>query len=65
MIGVITELARPSYWIPDEEAPNCVICDILFGVDRHNARHHCRRCGQSVCYKCSPTKYVKFTVYKV
>uniref|UniRef100_A0A182VZ38 FYVE-type domain-containing protein n=1 Tax=Anopheles minimus TaxID=112268 RepID=A0A182VZ38_9DIPT len=27
----IKESARPSYWVPDAEAPNCYICDLEFG----------------------------------
>ncbi|XP_049531649.1 zinc finger FYVE domain-containing protein 1-like isoform X2 [Anopheles darlingi] len=27
----IKDSARPSYWVPDGEAPNCYICDLLFG----------------------------------
>uniref|UniRef100_A0A182K6C3 FYVE-type domain-containing protein n=1 Tax=Anopheles christyi TaxID=43041 RepID=A0A182K6C3_9DIPT len=27
----IKESARPSYWVPDAEAPNCYICDLVFG----------------------------------
>ncbi|XP_053670166.1 zinc finger FYVE domain-containing protein 1-like [Anopheles nili] len=27
----IKESARPSYWVPDAEAPNCVICELEFG----------------------------------
>ncbi|XP_041787758.1 zinc finger FYVE domain-containing protein 1-like isoform X2 [Anopheles merus] len=27
----IKESARPSYWVPDAEAPNCYICELLFG----------------------------------
>ncbi|XP_053659634.1 zinc finger FYVE domain-containing protein 1-like [Anopheles marshallii] len=27
----IKESARPSYWVPDAEAPNCYICELEFG----------------------------------
>uniref|UniRef100_A0AAG5CYQ5 FYVE-type domain-containing protein n=1 Tax=Anopheles atroparvus TaxID=41427 RepID=A0AAG5CYQ5_ANOAO len=27
----IKESARPSYWVPDAEAPNCNICELEFG----------------------------------
>ncbi|XP_067637348.1 zinc finger FYVE domain-containing protein 1-like isoform X2 [Eurosta solidaginis] len=29
--GFIKETVRPNYWIPDEKAPNCMICDNPFG----------------------------------
>ncbi|CAD7086951.1 unnamed protein product [Hermetia illucens] len=29
---LIKDSARPSYWVPDSEAPNCAICNILFGT---------------------------------
>ncbi|XP_077302675.1 zinc finger FYVE domain-containing protein 1-like isoform X2 [Arctopsyche grandis] len=52
--GVLTELARPAYWIPDEEAPICAVCDFKFGTSSERSRHHCRQCGQSICTICSP-----------
>ncbi|XP_058057263.1 zinc finger FYVE domain-containing protein 1-like [Anopheles bellator] len=27
----IKDSARPSYWVPDVEAPNCYICELVFG----------------------------------
>lgn len=30
-VDLIKESARPSYWVPDAEAPNCYICELLFG----------------------------------
>lgn len=59
-VGMLTELARPAYWIPDEEAPRCAGCDLTFGTSSERARHHCRQCGQSVCNACSPHRYEKF-----
>lgn len=29
---IIKDTARPSYWVPDAESPNCSICGILFGT---------------------------------
>jgi hypothetical protein len=33
------------------EKDNCEICILKFNTS--NRRHHCRRCGKSVCNKCS------------
>lgn len=29
---LIKESARPSYWVPDTEAPECSVCKLLFGT---------------------------------
>ncbi|KAJ6635745.1 Zinc finger FYVE domain-containing protein 1 [Pseudolycoriella hygida] len=31
-IDYIKDSARPSYWVPDSEAPNCSICKLMFGT---------------------------------
>ena len=49
---LIKESARPSYWVPDHEAKECVVCKEPFGPLLQ--RHHCRDCGQGVCHPCSP-----------
>jgi len=33
------------------EKSQCEICYLKFGIS--NKRHHCKRCGKSVCSKCS------------
>jgi len=33
------------------ELKACEICEVLFNLTQR--RHHCRRCGKSVCNKCS------------
>eukprot|EP01065_Artemidia_motanka_P024685 TRINITY_DN2958_c0_g5_i1.p1 TRINITY_DN2958_c0_g5~~TRINITY_DN2958_c0_g5_i1.p1 ORF type:complete len:614 (+),score=178.02 TRINITY_DN2958_c0_g5_i1:87-1928(+) len=38
-------------WVPDEAARSCCSCGGGFSL--LNRRHHCRRCGQLCCGKCS------------
>ncbi|XP_064634564.1 pleckstrin homology domain-containing family F member 2-like isoform X1 [Lineus longissimus] len=39
-------------WIPDSEAPKCMLCKkVAFTVLQR--RHHCRKCGLVVCGMCS------------
>eukprot|EP01063_Lacrimia_lanifica_P012089 TRINITY_DN18702_c0_g1_i1.p1 TRINITY_DN18702_c0_g1~~TRINITY_DN18702_c0_g1_i1.p1 ORF type:complete len:1168 (+),score=288.03 TRINITY_DN18702_c0_g1_i1:73-3576(+) len=38
-------------WVPDSEASSCLTCDR--GFTFLTRRHHCRRCGQIFCGKCS------------
>jgi len=47
------EIAEPA-WIPDNQAENCIACKAKF--DFIKRRHHCRRCGQIFCGKCSSNK---------
>lgn len=35
---------QPPFWIPDSDAPNCMLCDMKFTVIKR--RHHCRACGK-------------------
>lgn len=44
---------RP-YWMPDQEAPNCLGCSLRFTVIKR--RHHCRACGKVYCAACSTQK---------
>eukprot|EP00300_Choanocystis_sp_HF-7_P036612 c52479_g1_i1.p1 GENE.c52479_g1_i1~~c52479_g1_i1.p1 ORF type:complete len:532 (+),score=67.67 c52479_g1_i1:59-1654(+) len=41
-------------WIPDDSAQTCTYCKSSFTMVRR--RHHCRRCGNVVCNKCSKEK---------
>lgn len=41
-------------WQPDLDTKSCMVCNRKFGLLLR--RHHCRRCGQVVCDKCSPYK---------
>ncbi|XP_050539578.1 zinc finger FYVE domain-containing protein 1-like [Daktulosphaira vitifoliae] len=49
--NLIKDTAKPSYWIPDNEALDCVVCKSLFGPVL--ILHHCRECGNGVCENCS------------
>ncbi|XP_033219235.1 zinc finger FYVE domain-containing protein 16 isoform X2 [Belonocnema kinseyi] len=46
---------QPPFWIPDSDAPNCMLCDVKFTVIKR--RHHCRACGKVLCSKCCSMKY--------
>lgn len=35
---------QPPFWVPDADAPNCMLCDVKFTVIKR--RHHCRACGK-------------------
>ncbi|KAF7278616.1 hypothetical protein GWI33_008137 [Rhynchophorus ferrugineus] len=50
----IKDTARPSYWIPDSECKECVLCKEPFGPLL--ALHHCRDCGKGVCDNCSNSR---------
>ena len=43
------------FWVPDAEAPNCMICSTKFTVVKR--RHHCRSCGKVLCSNCCGDKY--------
>lgn len=32
ILDLIKDSARPSYWVPDHEAPNCSLCSRMFGT---------------------------------
>ncbi|CAL1677440.1 unnamed protein product [Lasius platythorax] len=46
---------QPPFWVPDSDAPSCMLCDIKFTVLKR--RHHCRACGKVLCNKCCNMKY--------
>ena len=48
--------SESEVWIEDDEAPNCFVCKEEFGFFLR--RHHCRRCGNVVCYKHSESQMV-------
>ncbi|ENN80172.1 hypothetical protein YQE_03398, partial [Dendroctonus ponderosae] len=48
------EYVRPSYWTPDSECINCVLCNNPFGTQL--PLHHCRDCGKGVCDNCSTSR---------
>jgi len=67
-LSAVKDLARPAYWIPDEEIVSCYVCGRDFtppsavsSVSMAPAtvapisKHHCRKCGNGVCDACSKT----------
>ncbi|OHT11981.1 FYVE zinc finger family protein [Tritrichomonas foetus] len=44
-------------WIPDENAPICMLCGDPF-TKLTNRKHHCRYCGYCICKKCFQNKIV-------
>ncbi|XP_054274611.1 zinc finger FYVE domain-containing protein 9-like [Macrosteles quadrilineatus] len=57
----------PPFWVPDTDALSCMQCQQKFTVIKR--RHHCRACGQVLCYKCCCNKarleYMNFTEARV
>lgn len=51
---LITDAARPSYWVPDIEIHKCFSCKKDFKLEDY--KHHCRACGQGVCSSCSQNR---------
>lgn len=45
------DVARPDYWVPDQDITQCNQCSQIFTVSM--SKHHCRACGQGVCGPCS------------
>jgi len=41
-------------WVPDNIRPWCYVCHSTFHLFLR--RHHCRMCGEVICYHCSPDK---------
>lgn len=50
-------LIDPTLWIPNYERSECAICYRLFNCFRY--RHHCRCCGEVICFKCSVFQGIK------
>jgi FYVE/RhoGEF/PH domain-containing protein 5/6 len=46
--------AHAPVWTPDKHSSNCTRCNVEFTII--NRRHHCRKCGDLVCAKCSQHK---------
>ncbi|KAK3743024.1 hypothetical protein QZH41_009283, partial [Actinostola sp. cb2023] len=51
---ILTDAARPSYWVPDSQITECYICETEFTSKDY--KHHCRSCGQGVCDECSKNR---------
>lgn len=49
--GFVKEVARPDYWVPDQDITQCHQCSKTFTPAM--SKHHCRACGQGVCGPCS------------
>jgi zinc finger FYVE domain-containing protein 26 len=45
-------IPKQKDWVRDSEAEKCMACKkVIFGT--FHRRHHCRRCGEVVCARCS------------
>ncbi|XP_030767171.1 zinc finger FYVE domain-containing protein 1-like isoform X2 [Sitophilus oryzae] len=51
---LLKDTIRPSYWTPDSECIECVLCKQPFGPLL--SLHHCRDCGKCVCDNCSKSR---------
>ena len=51
---LITDAARPGYWVPDSEIKECHGCGTEF--KSKETKHHCRACGQGFCGTCSQSR---------
>lgn len=49
--GFVKDVARPDYWVPDQDITQCHQCSKTFTAAM--SKHHCRACGQGVCGPCS------------
>ncbi|XP_066297329.1 uncharacterized protein [Branchiostoma lanceolatum] len=45
---------KKSHWTPSGDVTNCSICRKKFGLT--DRKHHCYRCGQVCCWKCTRYK---------
>nr|XP_032820647.1 zinc finger FYVE domain-containing protein 1 [Petromyzon marinus] len=54
-LGLVKDVARPTYWVPDHEIASCQDCnkDMTSGK---LAKHHCRACGKGFCNECSTAR---------
>mmetsp|Transcript_34598 Transcript_34598/g.35278 ORF Transcript_34598/g.35278 Transcript_34598/m.35278 type:complete len:266 (-) Transcript_34598:212-1009(-) len=51
-VSISNKTNLPPVWTPDNDTKKCMRCDKDFSV--FVRRHHCRRCGNCVCYDCAP-----------
>ncbi|RLN70225.1 hypothetical protein BBJ28_00015597 [Nothophytophthora sp. Chile5] len=49
---LLTKVAHPPVWVPDNARPTCMECHKKFG-SLGTRRHHCRMCGRVLCSACS------------
>jgi hypothetical protein len=52
----ILEEYNAPVWVPDNRADKCACCSEAFGLWRR--KHHCRLCGQVVCWSCSQRTFL-------
>lgn len=52
--GYVVDIARPEYWVPDQDIRQCNQCQITFTSNM--TKHHCRRCGHGFCDICTKNK---------
>lgn len=52
----ILEDYNAPVWVPDNRADKCANCSEAFGIWRR--KHHCRLCGQVVCWLCSQRSFL-------
>lgn len=52
----ILEDYNAPVWVPDNRADKCANCSETFGIWRR--KHHCRLCGQVVCWLCSQRSFL-------
>ncbi|XP_053329072.1 zinc finger FYVE domain-containing protein 1-like [Spea bombifrons] len=50
-LGFVKDVARPSYWVSDQDITSCHGCKKPFSPKM--SKHHCRSCGQGFCESCS------------
>jgi len=55
--GHNVESGDAPVWLPDREAPHCMICGSQFSVIKR--RHHCRNCGKIICSGCTKEHIVR------
>ncbi|KAM8954188.1 zinc finger FYVE domain-containing protein 1-like isoform 3-T3 [Pelodytes ibericus] len=53
-LGFVKDVARPSYWVSDQDIISCHGCKKAFTPKM--SKHHCRACGQGFCELCSGAK---------
>jgi hypothetical protein len=49
-------------WVQDSNRSECFLCHQTFGMLKR--KHHCRKCGNVVCDKCSPHRLVLANIHK-
>ncbi|KAF0701367.1 Aste57867_8148 [Aphanomyces stellatus] len=48
----LLKVAHTASWVPDTDRPACSLCSRAFHT-LVRRRHHCRVCGEVVCFQCS------------